>query len=206
MKRKKIFLFPLYFLLTNVLYIGCCKCMEGSFFSKVVSVRSYEYSRDTVRRIDTVKIQDTLFTNLKINAELVGAIKSNPMSGFVNSAYAFSCDCLNDITTLGYKFPIDSLTITSNQAFKGIAAGNDLSGLFKANYFGSDSNSVFSNDEYISIDRLLDSVNLNKQTINSMTLIINPTPIIEKTHRFTYKLFSNGQSFAFATTRVAIWN
>ncbi len=205
MKSKTIIILLCSFVVIPLFYVGCCKCVEGAFFSSVTSFRTYEFSRDTTRIIDTAKVNDTLFINLSIVANLVANSQINPFKPFVNTAYALSCHCGSN-PTLGYTFPIDSITITSNRSFNGLAAGTNLSNLFLANYSARESDKYIDRQDFISIPTLLDSININKRTIESMTLIINPTPIAEKTHRFSCKLYSNGMQFTYASPRVVIWN
>jgi hypothetical protein len=198
MNLKKVLILPVGFILVHILYIGCCKCIEGPFHKEITSLRVSEYGDKNFYSKDSVKVIDTLFSGIDIRYNLVAQNKINPFAGFVNAAYATNCDC-GVITDLGYKYKIDSLVITSNNIFKVEAIGNNITSYFKA--INPSSNSTIS---YITIPQLIDSIN-NAKTMYGITLITDKTGITNKTHRFKYRLFSNGSVFEAIDAKLVIW-
>jgi hypothetical protein len=133
-----------------------------------------------------------------INSNLV--TYHNPFSGFVNSAYATSCNCGGTIVDLGFKYKIDSLVITSNQAFKGIATGNNLSNLFTANF----TNRLNGNSISVTIPQLIDSLNSIKY-VDDFSLITTANNVVNKTHKFSYKLYCNSKVYEALGTRLVVF-
>lgn len=200
MGLKKILILPVGFILMHILYIGCCKCIDGNFHREISSLRALEYSHSSFSTKDTIKVMDTLFTTVQFNYNLVGKI-TNPMAQFVNTAYAAQCNCGN-YSDSGYKYKIDSLVITSSDNFKGVQAGQNISSFFYAtrSLFTSGGSSV----SLISIPQLIDSMNSQKYYDN-MDLFTSPGNIAVKIQHIKYLLYSNGKSFNASGTKVIAW-
>ena len=201
MSLKKILLLPAGFLLVHILYIGCCKCVQGGpFHREITSLTGYEISHSNLNTKDTVHVVDTLFSYIGINYKHIAKNEVNPFSSFVNSAYAFNCNCDN-FTDSGFKYKIDSLVITSNATFKGIPAGNDIGAYFTGVFYSNSS----SNLSYLSIPLLVDSMNANRNYFQ-VNFFTTASGLIEKIHRFKYTIYSNGHSYDAVSNKVLVWN
>jgi hypothetical protein len=188
---KKIIILPALFILTHILYIGCCKCMpDASLFKDVTSMRVFEYGDKNFFSRDSVKVIDSFIASININYNYVTKNKLNPFSALVNSAYAWSCNCGGIITDLGFKHKIDSITITSNSNFNGITSGNNLAQFFSASY-ASRTNGI---NQKVSIPQLIDSLNTVKY-VDGFSLLTIGSNLTIKTHKFSYKLYSNSKVF-----------
>jgi len=200
MNLKKILILPVGFILIHILYIGCCKCIEGNFHREISSLRALEYGHSGFSTKDTIKVIDTLFTTIQFNYNLVGK-NTNPMAQLVNSAYATRCNCEN-YSDSGYKYKIDSLVITSSDNFKGVTAGQDISSFFKAAQpiFITGGGTV----NFITIPQLIDSMNTQKNYDN-INLYASPGNMPVKIQQLKYTLYSNGKSYEASGTKVVAW-
>ena len=147
---KKLLILPVGFILTNLLYISCCKCVE-------VKEHYYEVTNASVKPIGSggqiidngVAITvDTVYLNYSFIPNCVVKAKKN-LSFLVNTAYACSCIGCGD---KGLKNKLNSIEITSDNVFNGIAANNSLNSFFKVQ------KDFYSNTEY-SIDSLVSNFN-----------------------------------------------
>lgn len=202
MSFKKIVILPLGFILVHALYIGCCKCVEGTFYRDLSSVRAVESSRSTLNTIDTVKVTDTLFCTIMLHYTSITKATPNPFAPLVNAAYATSCRC--DYIDHGYKFPLDSITISSDHAFSGMPAGQNIGGFFKAVYASTASSNPSPPVVYLTLPQLCDSLNANR-VYSDIELISVPGAQPNKTHRLKYTLFSNGKKYE-TTGRTILFN
>jgi hypothetical protein len=197
---KKILILPVGFILIHVLYIGCCKCIEGNFHREISSLRAFEYTRSNLNTIDTVRVTDTLYSDININYVFIAKNIVNPISQFVNAAYATSCNCGGLYTDSGFRYKIDSLVITSNNTFKGIPAGQNISGYFTAIYTNLNNNNV----TYFPLPQFIDSLNVNKK-YSQINLFANPGNLTDKIHRLKYALYTNGKNYEITSTKVVVW-
>lgn len=198
MNLKKILILPVGFILIHVLYIGCCKCLEGDYYRDVSSLRATHSSRLFNTSQDSVYIPDTLFTFLQINFNYITQTQKNPFGQLVNSAYATSCNC--NTGDLGYKFPMDSVVIISNKTFNTIPAGTNIASMFKGVYtYG-----LSGVPQYLPITQLLDSVN-KYRTFANLNLINAQLPGAEKIHTLKYILYSNGKQYEATAKKVVVW-
>lgn len=204
MNLKKIVILPAAFIIVHILYISCCgnrKCPEGDVYRDVVSLRTNEYSVVNFFSRDSVKVEDTLFVSLNIGYKFIAQQKVNIFEPFVNQSMALSCPDCTDYNDLGYKFPIDSLTIRSNRFFKGVNAGVDISNFFSGVYYRNNNGVV---DKLVMpIPQLLDSLN-NDKSYEGIALFTDPG-IQNEEHRFTYTIYSNNKIFSITSTRLIIW-
>jgi hypothetical protein len=199
MNLKKILILPIGFILIHAFYIGCCKCIQGPFHKEITSLRVSEYGDKNFYSKDSVKVIDTLFSIIDIRYNLVAQNNANPFTGFVNAAYATSCNC-GSYEDLGFKYKIDSLVITSNNVFKGEAIGKNIAKYFTCVYADYVNNTTTN----ITIPQLIDSININKKNygISIFTTVAGTT---NKIQRFTYKLFTSGTSFEASDTKIIIF-
>lgn len=202
MNLKKIIILPVGFVLVHVLYIGCCKCIEGDFFRQLSSVRALHTSRTNSTSIDTVLVTDTLFTNFQLNYNLVTRAQPNPFNQLVSSAYATSCHCAA-YGDKGYKYPIDSIVIKSDRSFNGVAPGVNLVSFFKGMSMNCNSSTV-AYLPYLPVPQLLDSSAVCKR-YDELILICNTPPGTEKVHNFKYLLYNNGKSFEATVKGTVKW-
>lgn len=198
---KKIFLLPVAFLLVNFLYIGCCHCIEslgGKPYRDITGMRIYESGNGLYSR-DTVNIKDSLTISINFPYQYIANLPANPMKQFVGTANAFSCSCI-PLPDSGYKYKIDSLKIISDKDLFGIAAGQDVGGLFKAEVYSTNSYSSIGN---LSISAAVDSINsFNGETLRLQLVQANPAI---KTHKFTYSVYVNGRKIDAYSRGKLIW-
>lgn len=201
MNLKKILILPVGFIFTHALYIGCCKCAEGIFYREISSATASHYSPLPNTSLDTTYTNDSLTTIIQLRFNYITQTKSNFANALVNTAYATSCSCDN-FTDLGYKYNIDSLIITSNNEFNGVAAGDNLAAFFKG--IENCNHSTATSLVYLPIQQTLDS--LNKCRAYDAVYIntaIQPGP--NKVHKFNYRLYSNGRKYEITGRKVVKW-
>lgn len=195
---KKLIILPLGFILVHVLYIGCCKCVQGNFFREFSSVRALHYSKLPNTNIDTVYISDTLFTSLQVNFNYITQAEKNPFGQLVNAAYATSCHCATG--DLGYKYPVDSITISSNKTFNGMPAGANIVSAFRGNYYYT----ISGVPQFLTVPQLLDSMNKTRR-FDNIQLLTATLPGLEKTHTLKYIIYSNGKQYIATPGKVTVW-
>jgi hypothetical protein len=198
MNLKKVLILPVGFILVHILYIGCCKCIEGNFYREPSSMNALHYSKLNNTSLDTVYIKDTLFTSLLVRFNYISKGKSNPFNQLVNAAYATSCNC--NTGDLGYKYNIDSLEITSNKNFNGVSAGMNIVDFFKGLYLYTASGAP----QYLPVRQMLDSLNKNRR-FDNLELITSTLPGPEKNHVLKYRVYSNTKQYAATARKVAVW-
>jgi hypothetical protein len=129
MSLKKLLILPVGFLLSNFLYISCCKCVDSKdHFYKVENANVKPLGSGAVV-IDTgiPVTADTVFLNYYLGIDCVAEAKTD-FSFLVNGAYACKCQ---ECGSQGLKSKITSVEITSDNAFNGIAANTSLNAFFK---------------------------------------------------------------------------
>jgi hypothetical protein len=198
MSLKKIFILPVGFILVHVLYIGCCKCIDGNYYREVSSLRALHYSGLPNTSLDTVYIRDTLFSSLQVNFNYITQVQKNPFGQLVNAAYATSCDC--NTSDLGYKYPLDSIVITSSKIFNGIPVGANIVSHFKGVYYDS----ISGLPKYLTVPQLLDSIN-RRHRFNNIDLLTATLPGLEKIHTLKYTLHSNNKEYQSTARKIAVW-
>jgi hypothetical protein len=200
---KKLIILPLGFVLIHVLYIGCCKCIEGDYFRELSSFRAVHYGSIPSANFDTAFVKDTLFTNFNLNYNLITNARPNPFNQLVNAAYATSCNC-NPYGDKGFKYPLDSIAIKSDKIFNGAAAGTNLVSLFKGHLnteCSQNSSPVFT---YMPVQQLLDSMAVCKR-FSALNLVCTILPGAEKIHNFRYTIYSNGKPFEATVKGTVKW-
>jgi hypothetical protein len=201
MNLKKILILPVGFILTHILYIGCCKCAEGIFYREISSATASHYSTLQNTSLDTTYTNDSLTTIIQFRFNYVTQIKPSIANALVNTAYATSCSCDN-FTDLGYKHNIDSLVITSNTAFNNVPAGGNLTAFFKG--VNKCNRSNVSTLVYIPIPQMLDSLNTCR-AYDGVYITTTTDPGINKIHKFNYSLFSNDKKIEITARKVVKW-
>lgn len=188
---KKLLILPIGFILTNLLYISCCKCVE-------VNEHFYRLTNASVRLlgsggqiIDTgVAItSDTVYLNYSLMPVCVAMHKNN-LSFLINSAYACSCVGCGD---KGLKSKLNSIEITSDNIYSGIAANSSLNSLFNVQ------KDYYLNENY-SIDSLVKIFNAEGMRSN-FSVFTTTKPGNAAEHKFKLKM-----RFADSTTVEAIAN
>jgi hypothetical protein len=131
MKNKKIFILPILFILSNVLYIGCCKCDKKAvypFFDITKVFVSVKGSNNAI--VDTGQIAnvDSIYINSDFYRDCV-AKKAHLLSFLGNEAMALSCNC-EICGVSGLKNKIEAINITSDSIYNNIAANTSLNIFF----------------------------------------------------------------------------
>lgn len=166
---------PVGFILTNLLYISCCKCVE-------VKDHFYKLSNASVRPIgsngqiiDTgVAITaDTVYLNYSLIPVCV-AMQKNNFSFLANTAYACSCIGCGD---KGLKSKLSSIEITSDNIFNGIAAYKSLNTFFEVQ------KDYYLNDNY-SIDSLVKIFNAESSMRSYFSIFTTTKPGNAVEHKF----------------------
>lgn len=193
MNYRKIIILPALFILSNLFYIGCCKCYDsGNSFYEINNLYvQAQGSGNAVVDTGAVTHVDSILFIYDVIGKCV-ASKKNPFGFIVNSAYACKCaECGNG----GLKLKVASIDITSDSVYNGIPANNSLKSLFKA---------AFSYNEYITIDSLETWVNSNHAY--SFRLLTTTKPTNNFGHVFKLKMvFTDGHEVSVSTKRI-YWN
>jgi hypothetical protein len=189
---KKIIILPCLFILSNLLYIGCCKCVESKNFYYAINniSASVRGSGQTVIDTGLVTNVDSVFLRYQFDIDCVSSRK-NPFSFLVNQTYACKC---NECGLSGLKVPISTLEITSDSLYNGIPANNPLNGFFKA---------VSYDYHLISLDSL--KVLLASDRSYGATFVSTVKPGNNLGHKFKLKmLFTDGRELT-ASTKTIYW-
>lgn len=200
---KKIIILPLGFILVHILYIGCCKCIEGSFFRELSSFRAIHYGSTPTGSFDTAFVKDSLFTTFHLNYNLIARSEPNPFNQLVNAAYATSCHC-GAYGDNGFKYRMDSLVIKSDKLFNGALAGTNLTPLFKGRLTTECTINSVPPQTYLTVKQLLDSMAICSR-YSTMNLICTALPGTEKIHNFRYIIYSNGKSYEATVKGTVKW-
>jgi hypothetical protein len=129
MSLKKLLILPVGFLLSNFLYISCCKCVDvKNHFYEVrnASVLAAGSGGAVVDNGIPITV-DTVFLNYYLSINCIAEAKTD-FSFLVNGAYACKCSECGD---LGLKNKLTSIEITSDNTFNGIAPNTSLNSFFK---------------------------------------------------------------------------
>lgn len=198
---KKIFLLAFGLFFIHLFYIGCCGGCGGfvNSYKKINSINIQEYSNIQSAVTDTIAVQDTLFAIVNFGSEYI-AKHQQKNTTYLSAVYATSCECLPS-GDLGYKYNIDSLTIKSDKAYAGFAAGENLQSLYKATLTFFDNNYLIKAKYTIPLKAALDSINAHKADPFNILIFNKALPTAEKYHKLRYAVYTNGQEFNFASAR-----
>ena len=194
MNYRKIVILPALFVVSHVIYIGCCKCPE-------VSEAYYEVLDANVRPLGSgnkpidngvVATVDTVYLNYSFNNKCV-ARKVTDFPFLVNAAYACSCDGCG---TKGLKNKLTSFQISSDTIYNGIPANQSLNALFKVK------RSYYLNEDY-SIDSLVKAVNIGYAQLSELSLFTKTKPANNAAHKLRLTIaFVNGSTASVATNSI----
>jgi hypothetical protein len=201
MRYKKLIIIPAVFILSNILYISCCKCPEVSqpFYTiskiNVIAVGSAKAIIDTgaITTVDSVFLNYNFINNCVAKAE-------NPFAFLVNQSYA--CDCIS-CGLNGLKNKIDTLEISCDSTYNGIAPNKSLNQFFKVapNASQTSANNIYG------LDSLKTIINSNKDGYASdKTLFTTTKPRNSLRQAFKLRIvFVGGKKLEAITNRIR-WN
>ena len=197
MSLKKLLILPVGFLLSNFLYISCCKCLDSKD-------PFYEVTRANVRPtgsggvlVDngTPVIADTVFLNYFLMVNCIAEAKTGFSSLLVNGAYACKC---NECGGQGLKSKLLSIEITSDNTFSGIAANGSLNSFFKVK---SDDLNV---PDY-SISDLITFFNNNRGIKAGFFVFTKTKPGNNLSHKFKLNMIYANNSVVTVVTNPIVW-
>ena len=201
MHYKKIIIIPTVFILCNILYISCCKCPEQTQPFYDITKINVTTNGSAKAIIDTGAITtvDSVFINYSFVNNCIAKV-DNPFAFLVNQTYACKCEsCGLD----GLKNKIDSIDITSDSAYNGIAANKSLKQFFKVapNVSQTSSNNIYG------LDSLKTIINSNKDGYASdKTFFTTTKPGNSLRHAFKLRIvFVGGKKLEAITKRIR-WN
>ncbi len=203
MQYKKIILLPALFILSNVLYISCCKCPEVTqkFYAIINGSVTAKGSRNAIIDTGAITNVDSVFLNYKFASNCVAKVE-NPFSFLVNTSYAFKCDC-GLCGENGLKNKILSIDISSDSVYNNIVANGSLKQFFKVRQYDYTASGYAS----ISLDSLKTKVNNNKEgLIYSEELFTTTKPGNTKSHTLKLTLIFADSSKVFIQSRKIRWN
>lgn len=198
MSLKKILLLPAGFLAIHLLYVSCCKCVDTN--EPYIEIGRLEVSASAAGNavidngvpttVDSIRLYYTVYNKC--------VASRNPFSGIVSTANATSCDCMG-CGYQGLKSKIKSITITSDSAFNGIAAGSSLNDNFKA--INITTNNVL---QYITIDSMRKYINTTPY-VGNIPIITGVKPTDFHGHKFTMTIQTEDNKTVMTTTKRINW-
>jgi hypothetical protein len=193
MNYKKIIILPALFILSNVLYIGCCKCEESiyKFYDITNLFVSLKGSGNAIIDTGKVTMVDTIFINSDIYRDCA-ARNNSPFDFLSNEAMALSCNCLCGQN--GLKNEIDSILITSDSVYNNISANTALNSLFTVKE---------SNNSFTTLDSYKSVLNNSSYLLPNSSFITTIKPNNTRGHIFNVKFkFTNGKVIEAKTKRI----
>ncbi|MEO7265590.1 MAG: hypothetical protein ABIW38_11785 [Ferruginibacter sp.] len=192
MSYKKIIILPALFLLSNFLYLSCCKCIESK--NHLYTINDFRAgahgSGQSIIDAGMVTNVDTVYLDYSFYVDCVLQQK-NPFAFLVNETMACKC---NDCGSEGLKSKIISLDITSDSVYNGIPANTSLNNIFKV--FTSFTTSI-------KLDSLKIAVNNNQYKLYSFSAFTSTKPANNKGHVFSLKIiFADGRQVMSSTRRI----
>ncbi|MEO7523773.1 MAG: hypothetical protein ABIT58_06740 [Ferruginibacter sp.] len=192
MNYRKIIILPAFFVLSNLIYIGCCKCPDSgnNFFE--ISNPLVEVYGDNHAVIDDGMVThvDTVFLQYSFDNKCV-AMQKKPFLFLVNEVSACKC---NECGFSGPKSKISSISITSDSIYNGLAANSLLNIFFKVQ---------FTSDTNVSIDSLKNFVNAGHNRFSAVRMFTTTKPANDKSQAFSLKInFEDGTALATTSNRI----
>ena len=190
MNYKKIIILPAFFLLTHILYIGCCKCEDSNKAFYNINSLTVQTRGSGNAIIDTgiVTNVDSLFLNYNFDFRCMASHK-NPLSFLVSSTYACKC---NECGYSGLKTKLVNLEVTSDSIYNGIAPNTSLNSLFQVHYFGN---------SFISLDSIITLMNTSR--VYSTRLFTTTKPGNSQGHKFKLKMvFTDGRELSVSSKTI----
>ncbi len=198
MHYKKIIIIPAVFILCNILYISCCKCPEQTQpFYDVTKINVITYgSAKAIIDTGAITMVDSVFINYSFVNNCV-AKAENPFAFLVNQTYACKCESCG---LSGLKNKIDSIDITSDSTYNGIAPNKSLKQFFKV---GPTFSTINSGNTY-GIDSLKTIINSNTNGyVSDKNLFTTTKPGNSFRHAFKLRIvFVGGKKLEVITNRI----
>ena len=194
MNLKKILILPVGFVLTNFLYIACCKCPDPKSYYEVTTVTVKTLGSGGVVIDNGIPVTtDTVYLNYNFINRCVA--KTDVDFSFLVSA-AMACKC-NECGRSGIKNKLTTIKISSDSVFNGIAANQPLNSFFKVN-------DLYNSANPFSIDSLINSVNNNySPLLGTYSLFTKVKPGNTAGHKFTLTMnFVNGTTVSVVTNPI----
>lgn len=196
MNLKKIFLLPAGFLAIHLLYVSCCKCLDtnepyieiAQLTVTASAAGNAVVDNGVPTTVDSIRLYYTVYNKC--------VAYQNPFADLVTSAYACSCQgCGYD----GLKSKIKSITITSDSAYNGIAAGSSLNDNFKA--ININASGVL---DYITIDSMRKYINTTPY-VGNIPIVTGVKPTDFHGHKFTMTIQTEDNKTVMTTTKRINW-
>lgn len=179
-------------LLAGFIPLSCCKNEGNSFYNmdinKINSIHYLSYlnlydSIATQTDFDTIKNTDSLF--LLVNMDLKEIASLKPSFSFTNTAYA----CKQGTTSYSLKYKIDSIVLSSNTIYNGVAAGRNLFYTIVEN-----------------AQNYVQEIN-NSPAFNNANLLfkIKQKPTDNHTHQLTLKIYKDNDSITEKSIKTFTW-
>ena len=194
MSYKKIIILPALFILSTMVYIGCCKCDDVLEFSEYKNfiVRAYG-SGGAIIDTGAITTTDTVFLQYTPQVNCV-AVQKSSLTFLGNETYA--CKCVG-CGRSGLKHKVVSIKISSDSIYNGVPADMPLNNFFKAQlYFGTSS---------IAIDSLVNIINSRQVPYAPIIFHTSIKPSNSKRHLFKMEMsFQNGNLLTTRSRRI-VW-
>lgn len=191
---KKLLILPIGFVLTNFLYISCCKCVDVTEeYYKIVNaaVKPLGSGGQVIDNGIPITV-DTVYLNYLLSPDCVAHAQPK-LSFLVNTATACSCRGCGD---KGLKNKLASIQITSDNDFNGITANNSLNAFFRVK------RDYWSNTDY-SIDSLVTDFNGDYGMRSNFTLFTKTKPGNTSGHKFKLTMsFVNSNTVSVVTNPI----
>lgn len=198
MSLKKLLILPVGFILTNIIYIGCCNCkpVTKHYHIKDISVKP-SGSKNTVVDNGVPVFSDSLYLDFLFYNECV-ASNQKVLSFLVNTANACSCESCGDEN--GLKSKLSSIEISSDNIYNGQAANSSLNNLFKTYDRFNIGRSI-----NISIDSVITLVNNHQMRLADLNIYTKTKPGNSLGHQLNLRaIFADGKTFS-AKTKAIYW-
>jgi hypothetical protein len=197
MSYKKIIILPALFVLSTIVYIGCCKCKEetSKYYDLTKIFVSISGSGNAI--VDTGKVTtvDSIYLFNDIYRECI-AKGSNSLSFLGNEAMATSCECIA-CGENGLKNKIDSIIITSDSVYNNIAANISLNAFFKVRQ---------SDNTFITVDSVKNKMNSASYAFPNEQFVTTTKPGNTRKHLFKLRYkFVNGKDLIASIPRRFYW-
>ncbi len=198
MSFKKIFILPVLFILTHVLYISCidCNCKKELFpFYSVIRINNKIFgSNNTI--IDTGAVTNVDSVNIKYDffKECIASNTNHNLFSFlVNESFACSCKGCGDD---GIKSKITSLNISSDSVYNGVPANISLNNIFSVKINDNSLNNL-------TIETFKNQVNIGTVELSSLYVFTKTKPFNTKGHIFKLSIsFEDGKILTTSTKRI----
>lgn len=199
MNYKKIIILPALFILSNVLYIGCCNCKDVMFpFFTVNRIENKIYgSNNAIIDTGAVTNVDSVIIKYEFYKECTaGNTNNNPFSFLVNQSFACSCEGCGDD---GIKSKITTFNISSDSVYNGILANTSLNGIFLVNVNDNSLNNI-------TLETFKNQINDRGADLSTVNIFTKTKPSNTKGHIFKLTIsFEDGKILTTSTKRIW-WN